>query len=100
MVFKIVLTVKLVRHGQIKIGYVPENSSASARTIFGLSTTTATVNNLKNKWKRHNMVFMIVLTVKLVQHGQIKIGHVPVISSALVSTNLGHFDNHGHREII
>ena len=32
---------------------------------------------------------MIVLTVKLVQHGQIKIGHVLVISSALVSTILG-----------
>jgi hypothetical protein len=51
MVFKIVLTVKLVRHGQIKIGHVPVISSALASTIPGLSTTMATVNNLKKQVK-------------------------------------------------
>jgi hypothetical protein len=49
MVFMIILTVKLVRREQIKIGHVPVISSALASTIPGLSTTTATVNNLKKQ---------------------------------------------------
>ena len=45
MVFMIVLTVKLVWHGQIKIEYVPVISLAPVSTILGISTTTATVKN-------------------------------------------------------
>ena len=37
------------------------------------------------------MVCMIVLKEKLVRHGQIKLVHVPMIGSALVSTILGIF---------
>jgi flagellar motor component MotA len=39
------------------------------------------------------MVCMIILKVKLLRDGQINLGHVPEIGSALVSTILGIFTN-------